>query len=403
MIKLLFPLFFVIGLTLNAQDQPQIATLRLESEQHPYTPFLLLGEVLKVSFDDLDADQKEYYYEIRHMDFEWNESDLKPSEYIQGYHRDRIRNFSNSQNTLQFFTHYRFQLPNQNTKITRTGNYLIKILDTYDQVVAERKITVYRPKVLVNTQVFRSRDLKFSLSKQAVQFSIIYPDVVINQPRKEIKVALLQNGDWNSAILNLLPQYLRSQEIQYRYNAESSFFAANEFLNFDSKYLRTATNRIQEVRLGEQLYETILYPDIDQENTPYTYNPDINGGFKIKINNQNQSSDLNADYTYVSFELKTPKLDQEIYVYGAFNNYQMTAYNKMYFDEISNSYKGEYLFKQGFYNYRYQIKGEKNHKISGDHYQTENDYQVLVYYQPFGDRYYEILGFGKANSAEIRN
>jgi len=42
------------------------------------------------------------------------------------------------------------------------------------------------------------------------------------------------------------------------------------------------------------------------------------------------------------------------------------------------------LLKQGFYNYEYWGDSPDDpNQIEGDHFQTENMYEVLVYYRPF--------------------
>ncbi len=63
--------------------------------------------------------------------------------------------------------------------------------------------------------------------------------------------------------------------------------------------------------------------------------------------------------------------------------------------------------KQGFYNYSYVFvedgKSYKDHSLTeGNHYDTENDYAVYVYYRPFGQRYDELIGFTFLNSKLTR-
>ena len=63
--------------------------------------------------------------------------------------------------------------------------------------------------------------------------------------------------------------------------------------------------------------------------------------------------------------------------------------------------------KQGFYNYKYVVvdaDGNLNEgAISGNHYQTENNYKVLVYYRNLGARYDKLIGIGEASSINITN
>ena len=41
-----------------------------------YVPIMRLGESFILSFDDLEADQKYYYYKIQHFDFNWQPSGI---------------------------------------------------------------------------------------------------------------------------------------------------------------------------------------------------------------------------------------------------------------------------------------------------------------------------------------
>ncbi len=385
-----------------AQQNTNIKTFYFTSNSHTYTPFLKQGEIAKFSFDDLDADQKDFYYRITHMTYDWEPSDLKPSEYIKGYQSDRIRNYENSINTLQFYTHYKFELPNPNTQITRTGNYKIEILDDYDQVVAFRKISIYQPQTIVALSVHKSRQIENQQTHQNLEFSISYKNIPTNEPTKDFKIALLQNGDWNTAKFNIRPQYITKNALIYRYNSETSFYGSNEFLHFDSKYLRTANDQINTVLNGNEVYRTILYPDEIRAQQIYTYNPDINGGFEIRMNN-NPKPGTTADYTDVEFSLESKEiLPYKLYVYGGFNNYQLMEENELIYEENAQSYKVSMRLKQGFYNYKYQAVGMQSNPISGDFFQTENEYQVLVYFQTYGNRYYEVIGFGEADSEQLR-
>ena len=41
--------------------------------------------------------------------------------------------------------------------------------------------------------------------------------------------------------------------------------------------------------------------------------------------------------------------------------------------------------------------------ISGNFYQTDNNYKILVYYRPPGEIYDQLIGFGELNSKNILN
>jgi len=63
--------------------------------------------------------------------------------------------------------------------------------------------------------------------------------------------------------------------------------------------------------------------------------------------------------------------------------------------------------KQGFYNYKYIVVDSDNQiiqgEIDGNFDETENEYNVIVYYRNFGERYDRVIGVGKGLSQYITN
>ena len=390
----------------NPPDQIKSIVLRSKLTNN-YTPIIRLGEGFTLEFDDLSYEQEEYTYKIEHYDYDWQPSGLISTEYINGYASDYIRDFENSFNTLQPYTYYKLQIPNDNTQIKLSGNYVISVLNNYDEVLFSRPFIVYDSQVDVGVSVHRNRDIASLNSKQSLQFTINHPNLLINNPSQEIKVAIYQNNDWNTVIKDLKPQFYRGSQLIYKYIDKISFWAGNEFLFFDTKQIRTANNNIARVTLND-IFDSYLYLDEERLHRPYTLYPDINGNFVIRSVDGGETS-TEADYTWVHFRLETfENIGQDnIYVYGNFNGWQLTAENKMSFDERLKIYTCKLLLKQGFYNYLYVTANEEgkinNHAIEGSFYQTENDYTVLVYFKPFGSRYDQVIGYGNANSENLRN
>ena len=412
-ISLLFFVVFVglTGISQNnvVQNPPDhIKSIILRSKlTNNYTPIIRLGEGFTLEFDNLSYDQAEYTYKIEHYDYDWQPSGLISTEYINGYASDYIRDFENSFNTLQPYTYYKIQIPNDNTQIKLSGNYLISVLNKYDEVLFSRPFIVYDSQVDVGASVHRNRDIASLNSKQSLQFTVNHPNILINNPSQEIKVAIYQNNDWNTVIKDLKPQFYRGSQLIYKYIDKISFWAGNEFLFFDTKQIRTANNNIARVTLND-IFDTYLYLDEERLHRPYTLYPDINGNFVIRSVDGGETS-TEADYTWVHFSLETfENIGQDnLYVYGNFNGWQLTEENKMSFDENLKIYTCKMLLKQGFYNYLYVTANSdgkiNNHAIEGSYVQTENDYTVLVYFRPFGSRYDQVIGYGQANSENLRN
>lgn len=393
----------------DSMDAEHIKTIILKPiAVNAYAPIVKFGQKLMLTFDDLNADEHTYSYKIEHCDLDWNKSDLSESEFIDGFAEDRIRNYENSFNTLQPYTNYKVTIPNETTRLKISGNYLISVLNEDEEVVFKRHFVVYEPKVIVGVAVYKSRDIFYIDTKQSVEFTINAPNMLINNPSEEIIPVILQNNNWQNAIIGLKPQFFRGDQLLYKYNKETSFWSGNEFLYFDSKSIRNSSLHIASVELGEELYHTYLFTDEERRNQPYTLYPDVNGNFVIRtLTGENNNTD--ADYSWVYFSLKcSNNLDgKAIYVSGNFNNWQLNDANKLKYNEALNLYETKLLLKQGFYNYQYVTKSIdgtiSNHDIDGSFYQTENDYTVLVYYKKFGSRYTKVIGVGHGNSEKINN
>ena len=372
-----------------------------------YAPIVKLGEILKLSFDDINAEQRIYSYKIEHCDYNWNVSNILSTQFMTGYAQDRIRTYENSFNTLQSYTHYEIAIPNKNNRIKISGNYLISILDEYNNVIFSRRFIIYEPKVIVGVTAHRSRDISFINEKHNVEFIINHQNLLLNNPNEEIKVAVYQNGDWNSVLKNIRPKYIRGSQLLYNYVDEISYWAGNEFLYFDTKEIRNATNNVAKTRLNN-IFSTFLYIDESRENMPYSFYPDVNGNFVLRTIDMEDTA-LEADYSLVHFLYQYDQIfnGEGIYIYGAFNDWQLTQENKMIYNEQTNLYEARIMLKQGFYNYTY-VSVDRNgqldkHTIEGSLYQTENEYSVIVYYRKYGELYDQVIGFGSINSRRLEN
>ncbi len=378
------------------------------SQTNTGNPVLRLGEGLTLKFDDIIGDEADYYYTIEHYNYDWTPTPLAKSEYLTGFDDIRIFNYLNSYNTLQPFSHYELKIPNEDTGGFKvSGNYMIKIFNSEKELVFSRKFMVYENIAQVRVNLRRSRNLEFIDEKQVVNFSIESSDLILKNPDNNVKILITQNHNLKTAIKNIKPQYNIGNELVYRYDNETAFWGGNEYTQFDNKELRATSADISSVALKE-LYHHYLFPDRTRANEPYTYNPDINGQFVIRsLPAENPS--IEAEYVWVHFNLENySELDGgEVHIYGGFNNFILDKSTQLDYNENSDLYEGARLFKQGFYNYKYVLKRTDGTIdegfFTGNFDETENSYQVLVYYRSPGSRYYRLIGTGSANSTGITN
>ncbi|WP_350285192.1 type IX secretion system plug protein domain-containing protein [uncultured Croceitalea sp.] len=406
-------LFFLTSFYAFAQVQEEInppaniKTVIFKGPTEDQFPVVQLGESMTLEFDDLTASEQDYYYKIIHCDYDWTPSQLLKSQYLNGIDNQRIIDYENSYNTLQPYSNYRLTIPNNEVQLKVTGNYVLEIYNMNQELQFSRRFVVYKDVVQVGGVVKRSRNFEFLNEKQIVQFNINTTGFPVVNPKQEVKVSIIQNHFWPTALYNIKPQFTVGTELVYKYDQETSFLGGNEFLNFDTKDLRTPTFAISKIDFKE-LYHHYLFPNEFRYDRPYTYFPDVNGDFVVRTL-QGDDVSREAEYTKVHFSLPYEAelgLDQ-VYVYGKFNNYDLSEENLMAYNEETGNFELEYPIKQGFYNYKFVVQKEdgtlRPNQVSGDFHFTENNYLILVYYRDFGDFYDSIIGIGTTNSRDISN
>lgn len=387
-----------------------IKTVSFIQNNQNAVPIFPLGSGFELQFDDLYGNEADYYYEIIHCDYNWKPSDIPKNEYLQGFDNQRIQDYTNSFNTLQIFSHYTLSIPNQFTQQLRiSGNYILKVLNNDKEVVFSRKFILYEDIVAVSIQAKRSRTVKNLEYKQNLDFAVRSKTMTFQNPLKNVKVLALQNGKFSSAIKNISPQYTIGNDLIYKYDTETQYWAGNEFLYFENKDIKVANNNIARVDATTDIYSSYLYTNNARANFPYSTTQDVDGNYVVRNLNA-ANSDIEADYAWVHFSLSAPTFnnDNAIYINGMFNNYSLTPEAKMDYNPVKGLYEKAILIKQGFTNFEYVVVNRKGiidneNAIDGNFYQTENEYTILVYYRENRDRYDRVVGKGSANSLNIIN
>ena len=318
----------------------------------------------------------------------------------------RITQYRNSYGTLQPYTHYDLTLPNNETDFLITGNYLLTVTDSEQRPIFTRRFVLYTRTALVQLSVHQSREVKYAETRQSVQMKITSKELQFQTPNTSVKIAILQNYRWDNAIKNVKPQFILGNELVYKYDRETSFEGGNEYLYFENRDLRTPTSGVYATRREGNNYLCQLFTQMPRAGLPYTYNPDIDGAFRI-TSDQGRNATIEGEYALAQFSLAAPKdlqPNDQLYVYGAFSDNALTKEYELHYDEKQKIYIGGVYLKQGFYNYKFAIKrnGKADYNaIGGNHYQTENTYTVLVYYRSVNDLYDRVIGMGNLQSTQV--
>ena len=394
----------------NVVYRPNIKTVQLAPENASFAfPVLELNsnELLQLSFDDLDADRKTYSYSLVHCDANWNPSNLVHSEYITGYNDEQIQDYRFSFNSIQRYTHYSLYFPSEGMKITKSGNYLIKVFQDYEpnNLVLTRRFVVFDRKVDINATAHAATIISDRYTKQEVDFTIVNSEFEINDPYENLKVVLLQNQRFDNAITKLKPTFTKPGQLVYDMDEGNVFWAGNEYRYFEDRVFNSPNERVAKYAFDSAKQNHIyLLPEEKRTFRRYSTMRDINGNFLIQTTN-NYDGATDADYAFVHFYLPcdAPLIGSDVYLFGAMTDWKYLPEFKMTYNSTSKAYIAAPYLKQGFYNYAFvELKSDSNVALEGtfesNHFETENDYYILVYYRTFGTYYDQLIGYKRINS-----
>ncbi|MBI4929736.1 MAG: DUF5103 domain-containing protein [Bacteroidetes bacterium] len=396
----------------NFVYKKNIRTVQLQKDDWEFTaPVIKLGSTdkLRLSFDDLDAESKNYHFTIIHCDASWNPSDrLLQTEYISGFFDDNINDYQYSRNTIQKYVHYELLFPTENLKPSKSGNYLLKVFKDYDQndLIITRRFMVLDERVNIIPDIHHATIVNDYNYKQEIDFSIQTPGYQIASPYQDLKVVLMQNDRWDNAITKLKPLFVKDNELTYDYDNDNVFPGGNEFRNFDIKSLRWNSEYVKYIASDSLNYHVYLFPGKRRNFFQYLSDKDIDGKYKITRQESSPSaSETEAEYVYVHFTLPMDKPVEEgsIYVFGGLTDWKYSNEYKMHYNKILSQYEATLYVKQGYYNYEY-VYLKDNEKsgdeafIEGTHYETENDYVIYVYHKPISSNYDQLIGMKRFNS-----
>lgn len=385
---------------------PDIASLQVVAGNNWLSmPVIGLGEgvPVNIAFDDLTHEYRRYAYKVEHCNADWSTSgDLFVSDYIDGFNADNvIEHVEQSINTNVLYTHYRFQIPNERCKLKMSGNYRVTIYDANDddKAVAECCFMVVEPRMGIKLSVDANTDKGINSRWQQVAMEVKYGGgLSVTDVQRQIYTVVMQNGRWDNAVVNAKPQFVMGDGLRWSHNAQLVFEAGNEYRKFEMLDVRHANMGVEKIDWDGEAYHAYLWPD--EPRGSYVFDEDANGAFYIR-NGDNRENSSTSEYVHVHFTLRSPRLEGDVFVNGVWTNDQLAAPYKMQFDEGAQCYRLSLLLKQGYYSYQY-VWQQPNGQIAtvpseGSFYQTENRYQVLVYYRKMGERADRLVGF-----AEIR-
>jgi len=408
--SLFFPvagLILFFGPSLAGNNYPAVHLDYIKSVRFHQTgleltePVLALNRpgTLTLSFDDMTAESVNYWYVIEQVNADWSPGQLPEFEWLEGFNNNRIEDFAYSFAPRANYIHYTLRIPNEQVSLKKSGNYVLKIYEDGNVLAITRRFVVVETEVMVRPRTVQASLVSKARTHQEIDFAVDLKDLEVRNPRQEIFATVMQNGYWPGAIGPMFPYFIRDKILDFDFQDQIVFPAGKEWRFFDTRTLITRTERLAEVRQTRYKTEVDIVPDRIRAHSAYLFDQDINGKFVVQNFDLPQDPGIGADYTTVHFTLvkAAPYEGADVYVLGAFNDFRCSPETRMEYSEATHSYGLTLSLKQGFYNYKYTLLDRGGQRpdwteTEGNWYETENDYLVLVYYRPLGERYDRIVG-----------
>ncbi len=390
-LRVLVLLLSVVSCPLSSKAQVQqifnrnIKTLTLTVDGDPtLPPYLAFGgrQYIDIEWDEMSHDYKRYRYHIDHCDWDWQPTDgIFESDYLIGMNDQLIEDYEKSFNTTQIYTHYRLRVPSKEIKLRLSGNYRVRIYeeDAEDEPVLEARFSFYEKEAGIVAQLSSNTDVDFNDSHQQMTLSIGYGALSIFDPERDLKVIVMQNRRWDSRVEGLAPNIRRANGIEFTHNRNLIFPAGNEYHRFEILDVHRTATGVDRIEWFEPYYHATLFPAVIDH--AYSYSEDQNGVYVVR-SSDNYDDWTTAEYVIVHFFLETPRLQGgDVYVSGWWTGQTFNPDCKMEYDAVHQYYHAAILLKQGYYSYEFIQKDGLMQRTMGSFFETENEYEVLVYYR----------------------
>jgi len=356
------------------------------------------NDYIHISFDRISEDSfNRLRYRIIHCDAYWKRSTgISEIDYLDGFNDNPIEDYASSLNTTVEYTHFAIDIPNRDAGVKLSGNYVVEVYEDGipDEVLLTACFSVVDAQVSIAPTITSNTDIDTNRAHQQLSFTILHQNMTIRDPFSELTVFAWQNNRLDTERRQIKPTYINPGKLVYEHNRDLIFQAGNEYRRFETSSYRYNGLNVNHIEYNRPYYTMYIVPDKVRANRSYSYDQDQNGRFYIRSNDTNDA-ETESDYFRTVFTLPMDRINEDIFINGNFTDNNFTDKYRLIYDDESQQYYIPLLLKQGLYNYQYLTKSGNNYstgRIEGNYFETENEYQIFVYYRPSGQRYDSLIG-----------
>ena len=354
------------------------------------------NSTLEISFDYLADEQPWLCYRIVHCDAEWKADNLSEMDYVDGFFPVRIENIKPSFNTFTAYYHFKILFPNEDIELKASGNYAVLIHPEgeEDNILAVATFSVSEQLLYAKGEVSANTDIDFHATHQQLNFDVTWSQTKLPylDPINELRIFARQNRRDETKREVKGPIRIELGSVTFEHNRDLIFNAGNVFRRFEFVDEKYASIGVEYIRYKAPYYIANLWTDTPRQESNFRYDETQFGNYLIRAARVSDT-DTEADYFKARFTLQAPQsFDAKgIFLTGKFTYGETTEEYRMNFDPVENIFWKDLILKQGAYNYMYSV-GKDPSPLEGDFYETENEYDIYIYYHPNGALYDRLMG-----------
>ena len=357
------------------------------------------ADVLRVDFDQLSHDNHRYVCRLEHCNPDFTPTEgLFESDWLEGFNDVVIDEYETSLNTTVPYTHYHYELPNEQQRLRLSGNYRLHVID--DDSGEEVLVACFRvAEQLMNLGlgVTTNTDVDHNRRYQQLSMTLNYNSLRVTDAQRQVQTVVMQNQRDDAERCNVRPTFVTAQGLRWEHCRDLIFEGGNEYRKFEALDVSHPTMGLEHMVWDEEQRRYHAYPFVCEPRRHYAYDEDADGAFYVR-NSDNVENDRVSDYVWVHYKLAPAPLydNARLMVCGLWATEQPSAY-AMSYDPADGSYNACIMQKQGYYNYQFVMRDAagESHQVpeEGSFYQTENSYQAYAYYRADGARYWRLAAW----------
>lgn len=383
--------------TLTEVFDPNFKSLQLFGENNrQLPPIIRLGvenSFVTLTFDELGEAERPLRARLVHCNRQWQRSSIPDTDYVEGFNYADITDYALSRSTLVHYVNYQLTIPNPDLTPLLSGNYLVEVYDPDEpnEVLLQGRFMVSEDVATIHAKVTTATDVDYNSRHQQLEVDVDLRHIPVDDCINSLQLVIVQNG----RICHTLdhPQRITPQGVIYAHQPQLIFPAGNEFRRFEITNVKYPGMGVARYDYISPYYHVELLPDKPRADQGYLYENDQNGRYFPNVTFSEEPA-IESDYLLVHFTLASPRMSgKNVYLEGDLTLNKLDEDSEMIYDTSLEAYTKTLMLKQGLYNYRYTTGDDSdNNPLEGNHHETNNEYELLLYYSPPMARYDRLIG-----------